>query len=105
MFFILIHVDERVYTPEVEASATPVVGMQFTSIDQAYAFYKSYAKLAGFSTRKGGEVHSGGIIKTKYFVCSKEGHKPLCIDDHSKSKKQFKTRNRGLLGPDAKLNL
>ncbi|KAJ0747447.1 putative transcription factor FAR family [Helianthus annuus] len=92
-----ISIDERVYTPEVQASATPVVGMQFISIEQAYAFYQSYAKLAGFSIRKGGEVYSGGIIKTKYFVCSKEGHKPVCIDDNSKSKKQFKTRNRGTI--------
>ncbi|KAJ0827414.1 putative armadillo-like helical, importin beta family [Helianthus annuus] len=49
-------IDERVYTSEVQASATPVVGMQFISIEQAYAFYQSYAKLAGFSIRKGGEV-------------------------------------------------
>ncbi|XP_021975348.1 protein FAR1-RELATED SEQUENCE 5-like [Helianthus annuus] len=72
---------ERLYIPVVEASATPVVGMQFNSIEQAYVFYQTYAKLAGFSSRKGGETHSGGIIKTKYFVCSKEGHKPLVIDD------------------------
>ncbi|XP_035829959.1 protein FAR1-RELATED SEQUENCE 5-like [Helianthus annuus] len=98
-------IDERVYTPEVQASATPVVGIQFISIEQAYAFYQSYAKLAGFSIRKGGEVYSGGIIKTKYFVCSKEGHKPLCIDDHSKSKKQFKTRNRGTIRTGCKAQL
>ena len=106
-FFYLIYVDERIYTPEVQASATPVVGMQFISIEQAYAFYQSYAKLAGFSIRKGGEVHSGGITKTKYFVCSKEGHKAVCIEDrYSKSKKPYKSRNRG--GPleqDAKLIL
>ncbi|KAJ0742618.1 putative transcription factor FAR family [Helianthus annuus] len=98
--------DERIYTQEVEASATHVVGMQFTSIEQAYVFYKSYDKLVGFSTRKGGEVHSGGIIITKYFVCSKEGHKQVCIEDcYSKSKKQFKSRTGGPLDLDAKLNL
>ncbi|XP_021991886.1 protein FAR1-RELATED SEQUENCE 5-like [Helianthus annuus] len=78
--------DKRLYIPEVEASATRVVGMQFSSLEQAYVFYQTYATLDGFSTRKGGEVHSGGITKTKYFVCSKEGHKPLFIDDaYSKS--------------------
>ncbi|XP_021985613.1 protein FAR1-RELATED SEQUENCE 5-like [Helianthus annuus] len=98
--------DERIYTPEVEALATPVVGMQFTSIEQAYAFYKSYAKLGGFSTRKGGEVHSGGITKTKYFVCSKEGHKVVCIEDHSsKSKKPYKSKNMGTIRTGCKAHL
>ncbi|XP_021985073.1 protein FAR1-RELATED SEQUENCE 5-like [Helianthus annuus] len=98
--------DERLYIPEVEPSATPVVGMQFTSIEQAYVFYQTYAKLAGFSTQKGSEVHSGGITKTKYFVCSKEGHKPLFIDDaYSKSKKPFKSRNRGTIRTGSKAQL
>ncbi|XP_035830763.1 protein FAR1-RELATED SEQUENCE 5-like [Helianthus annuus] len=98
--------DERLYIPEVEASATPVVGMQFTSLEQAYVFYQTYAKLAGFSTRKGGEVHSGGITKTKYIVCSKEGHKPLFIDDaYSKSKNPFKSRNRGTIRTGCKAQL
>ncbi|XP_021980680.2 protein FAR1-RELATED SEQUENCE 5-like [Helianthus annuus] len=80
--------------------------MQFTSIEQAYAFYKSYAKLGGFSTRKGGEVHSGGITKTKYFVCSKEGHKAVCIEDRSsKSKKPYKSRNRGTIRTGCKAHL
>ncbi|XP_022003281.1 protein FAR1-RELATED SEQUENCE 5-like [Helianthus annuus] len=58
-------------------------------------FYQTYAKKAGFSARKGGEHHSGGIIKTKYFVCSKEGHKPLAFDDpYSKLSKSYKSRNR-----------
>ncbi|KAJ0627849.1 protein FAR1-RELATED SEQUENCE 5-like [Helianthus annuus] len=37
-------------------------------------FYQTYVKKAGFSARKGGEHHVDDIIKTKYFVCSKEGH-------------------------------
>ncbi|XP_022026870.1 protein FAR1-RELATED SEQUENCE 5-like [Helianthus annuus] len=98
--------DERIYTPEFELSAIPVVGMQFTSIEQAYVFYQTYAKLAGFSTRKGGEVHSGGTTKTKYFVCSKEGYMPLFIDDaYSKSKKPFKSRNRGTIRTGCKAQL
>ncbi|XP_021975117.1 protein FAR1-RELATED SEQUENCE 5-like [Helianthus annuus] len=83
------------YILEVEASATPVVGMQFSSLEQAYVFYQTYAKLAGFSTCKGGEVQSGDIIKTKYYVCSIDGHKPLFIDDaYSKSEKPYNSRNK-----------
>ncbi|XP_022004144.2 uncharacterized protein LOC110901639 [Helianthus annuus] len=37
--------DERVYIPEVETSAIPVVGMQFNSIEQAYAFYQHMPNL------------------------------------------------------------
>ncbi|XP_035830098.1 protein FAR1-RELATED SEQUENCE 5-like [Helianthus annuus] len=73
--------DEKIYTPEVEPSAIPVVGMQFTSIEQAYVFYQTYAKLA-------------------------EGHKPLFIDDaYSKSKKPFKSRNRGTIRTGCKAQL
>ncbi|XP_022040733.1 protein FAR1-RELATED SEQUENCE 5-like [Helianthus annuus] len=69
--------------------------MEFSSIEQAYVFYQTYAKKAGFFARKGGEHHSGGIIKTKYFVCSKEGHKPQAFDDpFSKLAKSYKSRNR-----------
>ncbi|XP_022014771.1 protein FAR1-RELATED SEQUENCE 5-like [Helianthus annuus] len=69
--------------------------MEFTSIEQAYVFYQTYAKKSGFSARKEGEHHSGGIIKTKYFVCSKEGHKPMAFDDpYSKLSKPYKSRNR-----------
>ncbi|XP_022030379.1 protein FAR1-RELATED SEQUENCE 5-like [Helianthus annuus] len=69
--------------------------MEFSSIEQAYVFYQTYAKKAGFSARKGGEHHVGGIIKSKYFVCSKEGHKPQEFDDpYSKLSKPYKRRNR-----------
>ncbi|XP_022032748.1 protein FAR1-RELATED SEQUENCE 5-like [Helianthus annuus] len=73
--------DEGLYIPEVEASSTPVVGMQFSSVEQAYVFYQTYAKLA-------------------------EGHKPLFIDDaHSKSRKPYKTRNRGTIRTGYKAQL
>ncbi|KAJ0956638.1 putative transcription factor FAR family [Helianthus annuus] len=69
--------------------------MEFSSIEQAYVFYQTYAKKAGFSARKGGEHHVGGIIRSKYFVCSKEGHKPQAFDDnYSKLSKPYKRRNR-----------
>ncbi|XP_022016444.1 protein FAR1-RELATED SEQUENCE 5-like [Helianthus annuus] len=86
--------NERLYIPEVASSCIPVIGMEFSSIEQAYVFYQTYAKKAGFSARKGGEHHTGGIIKTKYFVFSKEGHKPLAIDDpYRKLSKPYKSRN------------
>ncbi|XP_076959321.1 protein FAR1-RELATED SEQUENCE 5-like [Bidens hawaiensis] len=62
--------------PEVASSYKPVKGMRFSSIDQAFDFYCEYAKKAGFGARKGGSYVHGGVLKTKYFTCCKEGHKP-----------------------------
>ncbi|XP_022014896.1 protein FAR1-RELATED SEQUENCE 11-like [Helianthus annuus] len=62
---------------------------------QAYVFYQTYDKKAGFSARKRGEHHVDGVIKTKYFVYSKEGHKPQEFDDpYRKLSKPYKHRNR-----------
>ncbi|XP_076923501.1 protein FAR1-RELATED SEQUENCE 5-like [Bidens hawaiensis] len=50
--------------------------MIFESVDHAYDFYCEYAKKAGFCVRKGGSYMNDGLLKSKYFTCSKEGHKP-----------------------------
>ncbi|XP_076938807.1 protein FAR1-RELATED SEQUENCE 5-like [Bidens hawaiensis] len=50
--------------------------MVFESVDHAYDFYFEYAEKAGFCVRKGGSYMNDGLLKSKYFTCSKEGHKP-----------------------------
>ncbi|XP_076931059.1 protein FAR1-RELATED SEQUENCE 5-like [Bidens hawaiensis] len=50
--------------------------MVFESVDNAYDLYCEYAKKAGFCVRKGGSYMNEGLLKSKYFTCSKEGHKP-----------------------------
>ncbi|XP_076931874.1 uncharacterized protein LOC143597178 [Bidens hawaiensis] len=62
--------------PQVNASCNPVKGMVFESVDHAYDFYCEYAKKAGFCVRKGGSYMNDGLLKSKCFTCSKEGHKP-----------------------------
>ncbi|XP_076917919.1 protein FAR1-RELATED SEQUENCE 5-like [Bidens hawaiensis] len=62
--------------PQVNASCKPEKGMVFESVDHAYDFYCEYAKKAGFCVRKGGSYMNEGLLKSKYFTCSKEGHKP-----------------------------
>ncbi|XP_076918411.1 protein FAR1-RELATED SEQUENCE 5-like [Bidens hawaiensis] len=70
-----------VVIPQVNASCKPVKGMIFESVDHAYDFYCEYAKKAGFCVRKGGSYMNDGLLKSKYFTCSKEGHKPAkCYD-------------------------
>ncbi|XP_076903931.1 protein FAR-RED IMPAIRED RESPONSE 1-like [Bidens hawaiensis] len=61
---------------EVASSYKPVKGMMFSSIDQAFYFYSEYAKKAGFGAHKGGSYMHDGVLRTKYFTCCKEDHKP-----------------------------
>ncbi|XP_076921481.1 protein FAR1-RELATED SEQUENCE 5-like [Bidens hawaiensis] len=60
--------------PQVNASCKPEKGMVFESVDHAYDFYCEYVKKAGFCVRKGGSYMNEGLLKSKYFTCSKEGH-------------------------------
>ncbi|XP_076927021.1 protein FAR1-RELATED SEQUENCE 5-like [Bidens hawaiensis] len=78
---VLVEGQEVDIIPEVASSYKPVKGMMFSSIDQAFDFYCEYAKKAGFGARKGGSYVHGGVLKTKYFTCCKEGHKPAKIYD------------------------
>ncbi|XP_076954274.1 protein FAR1-RELATED SEQUENCE 5-like [Bidens hawaiensis] len=85
--------------PEVASSYRPVKGMMFSSIDQAFDFYCEYAKKAGFGARKGGSYVHGGVLKTKYFTCCKEGYKPAKMCDlkgdcNESSKPYYKRRKR-----------
>ncbi|XP_076943418.1 protein FAR1-RELATED SEQUENCE 7-like [Bidens hawaiensis] len=61
---------------QVNAFCKPVKGMIFEYVDHAYDFYCEYAKKAGFCVRKGGSYMNDSLLKSKYFTCSKEGHKP-----------------------------
>ncbi|XP_076910653.1 protein FAR1-RELATED SEQUENCE 5-like [Bidens hawaiensis] len=72
--------------PQVNASCKPVKGTIFESVDHAYDFYCEYAKKAGFCVRKGGSYMNDGLLKSKYFTCSKEGHKPANSYDYMAEK-------------------
>ncbi|XP_076922654.1 protein FAR1-RELATED SEQUENCE 5-like [Bidens hawaiensis] len=85
--------------PEVASSYRPVKGMMFSSIDQAFDFYSEYAKKAEFGAREGGSYMHGGVLKTKYFTCCKEGHKPAKMYDskgdcNESSKPYYQRRKR-----------
>ncbi|OMO96662.1 hypothetical protein CCACVL1_04842 [Corchorus capsularis] len=52
----------------------PELDMEFSSEEEAYKFYKDYAKAIGFSVRKGKyQRSSNGSIRKRNFLCSKEG--------------------------------
>lgn len=73
---------ERTFKPSVSSSLIPVEGMVFPSLDASLDFYKTYARNGGFSVRKGTQVEKNGIIKYKYYVCSREGFKISTTSDH-----------------------
>ncbi|XP_076882309.1 protein FAR1-RELATED SEQUENCE 5-like [Bidens hawaiensis] len=96
---VLVEGQEVDIIPEVASSYRPVKGMRFSSIDQAFDFCCEYAKKDGFGARKGGSYVHGGVLKTKYFTCCKEGHKPAKMYDskgdcNESSKPYYKRRKR-----------
>ncbi|XP_021988872.1 protein FAR1-RELATED SEQUENCE 5-like [Helianthus annuus] len=87
----------RTFIPDVDDSIKPQMHMTFDSLENAFLFYQRYAKAGGFTARKGTQYEPRkGVIHNKWFLCSKEGTKPLkAIDstqeagssnDNSKSK-------------------
>ncbi|XP_076907610.1 protein FAR1-RELATED SEQUENCE 5-like [Bidens hawaiensis] len=72
--------------------------MVFESIDHEYDFYCEYAKKAGFYVRRGSYMNNG-ILKSKYFICLKEGHKPpksydSMVNKDSSKRPYYKRRRR-----------
>ncbi|KAL9262272.1 FAR1-RELATED SEQUENCE 5-like protein [Drosera capensis] len=68
-----------VYVPQCEAELEPFVGMEFESEEGAKAFYNSYARRVGFSTRVSSSRRSrkDGAIIQRSFVCCKEGFRNM----------------------------
>ncbi|WCJ32780.1 FAR1-related sequence 5 [Euphorbia peplus] len=54
----------------------PAVGLEFSSEEEVYEFYKTYAEETGFHVRKGKVQRlSDRLIRKRYFFCSREGRK------------------------------
>nr|GMC68723.1 protein FAR1-RELATED SEQUENCE 5 [Ipomoea batatas] len=68
-----------IYTPTGDLDLEPFDGMEFESEEAAKAFYNSYARRVGFSTRVSSSRRSrkDGAIIQRSFVCSKEGFRNL----------------------------
>lgn len=60
----------------LESSRIPKVGMYFSSDEEAYDFYNTYAKNSGFGVRKGASAKDdNGVVIRRIFVCHREGFK------------------------------
>ncbi|XP_057972055.1 protein FAR1-RELATED SEQUENCE 5 [Malania oleifera] len=69
----------EIYIPEGDLDLEPYEGMEFESEEAAKAFYNSYARRIGFSTRVSSSRRSrrDGAIIQRSFVCAKEGFRNL----------------------------
>lgn len=71
------------YIPEGDTNLEPYEGMEFESEEASKAFYNSYARRTGFSTRVSMSRRSrrDGAIIQRSFVCAREGFR---VDKHGK---------------------
>lgn len=85
---------DHLHTPHVLDEKKPRIGMQFASIEDAFAFYNQYAREAGFSTRmsKSKKDKLTNEVVWKQFVCFKEG-----LTDEARSQKRTNTSDPKLL--------
>ncbi|XP_022018853.1 protein FAR1-RELATED SEQUENCE 5-like [Helianthus annuus] len=58
--------------------------MTLDTVNNAFLFYQKYAMASGFTARKSSQYTPHGVIKSKWFVCLKEGTKPFKAIDTSK---------------------
>ncbi|KAF9602053.1 hypothetical protein IFM89_024810 [Coptis chinensis] len=68
-------VGREMYIPDGDTNLEPYEGMELESEEAAKAFYNSYARRVGFSTRvsKTRRSRKDGAIIQRSFVCAKEG--------------------------------
>ncbi|XP_021986058.1 protein FAR1-RELATED SEQUENCE 5-like [Helianthus annuus] len=83
---------KKTYLPEVDESLKLKDKMTFDTMNNAFLFYQQYAMASGFTARKSSQYTHHGVIKSKWFVCSKEGTKSLKAIDTSK---KIDTLNNG----------
>ncbi|XP_043708615.1 protein FAR1-RELATED SEQUENCE 5-like isoform X2 [Telopea speciosissima] len=83
----------ELYIPEGDMNFEPYEGMEFESEEAAKAFYNSYARRVGFSTRVSMSRRSrrDGAIIQRSFVCAKEGFR-VEKDRHGRESKVKRPR-------------
>ncbi|PWA53030.1 FAR1 DNA binding domain, Zinc finger, SWIM-type, MULE transposase domain, FHY3/FAR1 family [Artemisia annua] len=83
---------EKLWIPDIPAGEKPAYGMMYHSLEQAYEYYKDYAKRTSFEVRLGTQYKykddKDNNADIKYFVCSKEGTNPAPKVEAKSSKKK-----------------
>ncbi|XP_057770816.1 protein FAR1-RELATED SEQUENCE 5-like [Salvia miltiorrhiza] len=90
-----IECDAKSYLPVCDSRKKPYMGQQFTSVNDAYQFYKKYGSASGFGTRLGSaKKGKHGQILYRYFICTREGYKPESQKDVTESSTRKTKRRR-----------
>ncbi|XXG83162.1 hypothetical protein AAC387_Pa10g0981 [Persea americana] len=63
----------RIFIPEVDEDKTPRLGLYLHDLEEAYKFYNTYARAAGFGIRRGSDKKKRGEVYWKQFMCAKQG--------------------------------
>ncbi|KAF8407234.1 hypothetical protein HHK36_006361 [Tetracentron sinense] len=87
----------KLYFPNVPIDQKPCIGMKFRSLELAYDFYNAYARVAGFSVRRGSTWYNASFGYRR-FICSKEGsHEQKWIDKDDTKREQRKITRCGCM--------
>jgi hypothetical protein len=68
----------------IENCFEPFIGQCFLSEEEAFKFYEDYAKMSGFSIRRGRFVNKNGIMHRRDLFCHRGGFPDKKIHDPSK---------------------
>ncbi|KAJ0816898.1 putative transcription factor FAR family [Helianthus annuus] len=81
--------------PGVSEEIKPRMDMTFTSLDDCYSIYVTYAKACGFSIRKGTEkINAKGVRYIKYYMCTRAGvYKDKKVDTLDPNQKERLVRS------------
>ncbi|XP_074568528.1 protein FAR1-RELATED SEQUENCE 5-like [Curcuma longa] len=86
--------DDHLYIPQVIDDRKPKIGMEFTSLEEAFSYYNQYARQAGFSVRISSSKRNKmtNEIVWKRFVCFKQGHTDDQRNKHAKCNQRRRER-------------
>ncbi|XVF54423.1 hypothetical protein PTKIN_Ptkin05aG0179100 [Pterospermum kingtungense] len=79
----------------VEMEFEPFVGQCFLSEEEAFAFYRNYAKRNGFLIRKSRADRKHGELTKRDFVCRRHGRPPLKVFEACKKQRNRKSAKCG----------
>ncbi|PWA87446.1 protein FAR1-RELATED SEQUENCE 11 [Artemisia annua] len=88
-----VPIEENIVDKDIDKNEKidePFVGQCFLSEEEALVFYKKYARMKGFSVRKGRFENKNGVKKWRDLFCHREGKQESKDVDYSKQQ-----RNRG----------
>lgn len=87
--------------PPIEVENEPFIGQTFSSLEEAYIFYKNYAEANGFTVRKDRSATRNGKAIRRDLYCHRGGKKPIKATDPSKVQRNrvFKMRMQFSFAP------